>query len=118
MKKLSSLGYLPLYQDILAASKVPKDSWRTWRICNRRLHDFYKVRSKICDLNVQNEGERGVNAVKKRNNVLKKCNVADVAAIVPYICIVRWLGHHGNRLYSFMKLRSKKSEWVIPLRLL
>ena len=37
---------------------------------------------------------------------------------LPYKCIVRWLGHHGNRLYRFMKLRSKKSEWVIPLRLL
>ena len=24
-----------------------------------------------------------------------------------YIYIVRWLGHHGNRLYGFMRLRSK-----------
>ena len=26
--------------------------------------------------------------------------------------IVRWLGHHGNRLYGFMGLRSKMSEWM------
>ena len=38
---------------------------------------------------------------------------------------VRWLGHHGNRLYGFMGLRSKKWDWMkwsgvewIPLRLL
>ena len=85
MKKLSSLGYLPLYQDILAASKVPKDSWRTWRICNRRLHDFYKVRSKICDLNVQNEGERGVNAVKKRNVVKKMHYWYDQASFIDFL---------------------------------
>ena len=24
-----------------------------------------------------------------------------------YIINVRWLGHHGNRLYGFMRLRSK-----------
>ena len=41
-----------------------------------------------------------------------------------YIFNVRWLGHHGNRLYGFMGLRSKLSGdgWVmdgwIPLRLL
>ena len=37
-----------------------------------------------------------------------------------YIYIVRWLGNHGNRLYGFMGLRSKISEWSgwIPLRLL
>ena len=39
------------------------------------------------------------------------------------IYIVRWLGHHGNILYGFMRLRSKMwtgwvMEWVIPLRLL
>ena len=26
-----------------------------------------------------------------------------------YIFNVRWLGHHGNRLYGFMGLRSKMS---------
>ena len=26
--------------------------------------------------------------------------------------IVRWLGHHGNRLYGFMGLRSKMSDWM------
>ena len=25
---------------------------------------------------------------------------------------VRWLGHHGNRLYGFMGLRSKMSDWT------
>ena len=25
---------------------------------------------------------------------------------------VRWLGHHSNRLYDFMGLLSKMSEWV------
>ena len=25
--------------------------------------------------------------------------------------IVRWLGHHGNRLYCFLGLRSKMWEW-------
>ena len=24
----------------------------------------------------------------------------------------RWLGHHGNRLYGFMGLQSKMSEWM------
>ena len=32
---------------------------------------FYKVRPKICDLNVENEGERGVNAVKKQTTLKK-----------------------------------------------
>ena len=34
---------------------------------------------------------------------------------------VRWLGHHGNRLYGCMGLRSKMLDWMgewIPLRLL
>ena len=70
MKKLSRLNYLPLYQDILAASKIPKDSWRT-EFATDIYTIFYKVRPKICDLNVENEGERGVNAVKKRNDVKK-----------------------------------------------
>ena len=35
----------------------------------------------------------------------------DVVAIYIYIYIVRWLGHHGNRLYDFMGLQSKMSEW-------
>ena len=26
--------------------------------------------------------------------------------------IVRWLGHNGNRLYGFMGLRSKMSDWT------
>ena len=26
--------------------------------------------------------------------------------------IVRWLGHHGNRLYGFMRLQSKMCEWM------
>ena len=34
-----------------------------------------KVCPKICDLNVQNEGENGVNAVKKNETVLKKCKI-------------------------------------------
>ena len=30
-----------------------------------------------------------------------------------YIFNVRWLGHHGNRLYGFMRLRSKMlSGWM------
>ena len=29
-----------------------------------------------------------------------------------FIHVVRWLGHHGNRLYGFMRLRSKMSEWM------
>ena len=29
-----------------------------------------------------------------------------------YIYIVIWLEHHGNRLYGFMRLRSKMSEWM------
>ena len=29
-----------------------------------------------------------------------------------YIFNVRWLGHHGNRLYGFMGLRSKMLDWV------
>ena len=32
--------------------------------------------------------------------------------IYVYIYIVRWLGHHGNRLYGFMGLRSKKWDWT------
>ena len=39
-----------------------------------------------------------------------------------FIHVVRWLGHHGKRLYGFMGLRSKMLEWTglewIPLRLL
>ena len=26
--------------------------------------------------------------------------------------IVRWLGHHGNRLYGFMGLQSKMWDWM------
>ena len=26
--------------------------------------------------------------------------------------IVIWLGHHGNRLYGYMGLRSKMSDWM------
>ena len=29
-----------------------------------------------------------------------------------FIHVVRWLGHHRNRLYGFMGLRSKMCEWV------
>ena len=29
-----------------------------------------------------------------------------------FIHVVRWLGHHGNRLYGFMGLRSKMLEWT------
>ena len=32
-----------------------------------------------------------------------------------YIYIVRWLGHYSNRLYGFMELLSKMSEWVSGL---
>ena len=28
------------------------------------------------------------------------------------IYIVIWLEHHGNRLYGFMGLRSKMSDWM------
>ena len=28
------------------------------------------------------------------------------------IYIVRWLGHHGNKLYGFMGLWSKMCEWT------
>ena len=29
-----------------------------------------------------------------------------------FIHVVRWLGHHGNRLYGFMGLQSKMWDWV------
>ena len=28
------------------------------------------------------------------------------------IYIDRWFGHYGNRLYGFMGLRSKMSDWM------
>ena len=42
----------------------------------------------------------------------------DVAAIYIYIFIVIWLEHHGNKQYGVLGLLSKKSERVIPIRLL
>ena len=29
-----------------------------------------------------------------------------------FIHVVRWLGHHRNRLYGFMGLRSKMLDWT------
>ena len=49
----------------------------------------------------ENEGIEGVEGVQGVEGF-------DVAAMY----IVIWFGHHGNRLYGYMGLRSKMSDWM------